>query len=101
MTYPVGIAIDPVFRLFGKTGTYRPPGGGPAVPCTLILDKRDREMQAIGQPMMQGTVIEVRAAEVAAPTNAGTFVIGSSTYTIDGDPITDDPDRLVWVCTVR
>jgi hypothetical protein len=50
---------------------------------------------------MQGAVIEVRRSEVAAPGKGGTFTIDGSSFSVASDPESNDPDRLVWTCTVR
>jgi hypothetical protein len=50
---------------------------------------------------MQGAAIEVRRSEVAAPAKGGTFIVDSKSFSIESDPQSNDPDRLVWTCTVR
>lgn len=110
MSFPAGLAIDPVFSLFGKAARYTPPGGGGSTDCVVIVDKRDREFAEIGRPVLEGTIIEVRASEIAAPARGGQFgpptvsVPGrqelTRTYTIASDPLTEDPDRMVWASTV-
>jgi hypothetical protein len=95
------LAVDATFDAFGKVASYTPTGGT-AVACTVIKDSEDRFLSGFeGKPMLGGTVIEVRATEVAAPAKAGTFLVDAVTYTIADDPQTADPERLVWRCTVR
>jgi hypothetical protein len=96
------IAVDASFAVWGKAATYVPPGGGAPIPCTVIRDVRDRAMSGLkGRPVMEGVVIEVRRSEIAAPARGGTFIIDGSSFSIESDPESDDPERLVWNCTVR
>jgi hypothetical protein len=96
------IAVDASFAIWGKAASYLPPGGGGApTPCIVIRDARDRTMTGLtGRPVMQGTVIEVRRSEIAAPAKGGTFAIDGSSFSIEGDPESEDPERLVWRCVV-
>jgi hypothetical protein len=96
------IAVDASFAVWGRAATYVPPGGGVPILCTVIRNLRDREMTGLnGRPLMQGAVIEVRRSEVAAPAKGGTFTIDGSSVSLASDPESNDPDRLVWTCTVR
>lgn len=96
------IAVDASFAVWGKAATYVPPGGGAPIPCTVIRDLRDREMSGLnGRPFLQRMLIEVRSSEVPAPAKGGTFIVNGSSYSIESDPESDDPERLVWRCTVR
>lgn len=106
------VAVDATYRAFGKAASYTPPGGSAVSPITVIQDQRDLDLSGFsGRPMMQGDVIEVRKSEVAAPVAggvfvpgvlvSGVFVPGATSYTIVGDPKSEDPDRLVWTCVVR
>jgi hypothetical protein len=86
---------------FGLAATYTPPGGGAAIPCIVLRDAQDRQASGtLGRPIMRGTMISVRKAEIAAPAKGGTFVVDGESLVIQGDPETDDADRLIWVCTV-
>jgi hypothetical protein len=92
----------PLFEVFGTAASYTPPGGGPTVGCTIILDARDRELEfGRGSAIMQGQVLQVRRSELPAPAKTGTFAVGSATLTVLDDPRSDDPDRHVWRMTVR
>jgi hypothetical protein len=96
------LAVDASFAAWGKGATYLSPGGGISIPCTVIRDLRDREMNGLtGRPFLQRMLIEVRSSEVAAPAKGGTFIVDGSSFSIEGDPESGDPERLVWRCTVR
>jgi hypothetical protein len=96
------IAVDASFAVWGKAATYVPPGGGAPTPCSVIRNLRDREMTGLnGRPLMQGAVIEVRRSEVAVPAKGGMFIVDGTSFSIASDPESNDPDRLVWTCTVR
>jgi hypothetical protein len=97
------IAVDASFAVWGKAATYVPPGGGVPTPCTVIRNVRDREMTGFsGRPIMRGTIIEVRKSEVGAPARGGvfTFAEDGTAFAIISDPEAQDPERLVWTCTV-
>lgn len=95
-------AIDTLFgdANLGVAATYTPPSGPIISGIRVIHARQDRELQTFGQPFMRGDVIEVRASDVANPQKDGVFTIAGETFTIASDPMMDDPDRLVWKCTV-
>lgn len=102
-------ATDGFFAEFAVPATYTPPGGSSAG-CAVIKSSQDRMIGGgfSGQPMLQGTVIEVRVAEVATVAADGVFALLDSdgiatgeSYTVTGDPKIEDVERLVWTCTVR
>ena len=96
------LAVDASFAVWGKGATYLPPGGGVSIPCTVIRDLRDREMNGLnGRPFLQRMLIEVRSSDIAAPAKGGTFIVDGSSFSIESDPESGDPERLVWRCTVR
>jgi hypothetical protein len=96
------IVVDASFAVWGRAATYVPPGEEVPIPCAVIRNLRDREMTGLnGRPLMQGAAIEVRRSEVAAPAKGGTFIVDSKSFSIESDPQSNDPDRLVWTCTVR
>jgi hypothetical protein len=95
-------AIDVVFEHLGVAATYAPPEGGEAVPCTVIPDQADRELAGLsGRPLMQANVLRVRRSEIAVPVAGGVFVVDGTSFSVVGDPRSDDPLRLEWVCTVE
>jgi hypothetical protein len=94
--------VDAGFVVWGRAATYVPPGGEVPIPCTVIRNLRDREMAGLnGRPVMQGILFEVRRSDIANPAKGGTFVIDGSSFSIASDPESNDPDRLVWTCTVQ
>ena len=95
------LAINAVFAARGRAASYSPPGGGSATPCTVIDDSRDRQAAGgLGRPVMRGNVLKVRKSELPSPAKGGTFTIDTETLKIVGDPVSDDPGRLIWTCTV-
>lgn len=46
-------------------------------------------------------LIEVRSSDIAAPAKGGTFIVDGSAFSIESDPESGDPERLVWRCTVK
>ena len=95
------LVLQPGFRVFGRAASYTPPGGGPAVSCSVILDSSDRELGGLaGRPMLQGRSLMVRRAELPAPAKGGTFLLSGETLVIQDDPVATDADRLLWRCTV-
>ena len=98
------LAVDQVFALYGAEASYMPPGGGTAIDCAVIRNQADRDLAGgltgFSRPIVAGVTIEVRASEIAQPQRAGVFVIAGQNYQISEDPKTEDPDRLVWTCTV-
>jgi hypothetical protein len=98
-------AVDAGFAAFGTEATYTPPGGAP-VPCTIIVNAPDRVVSfGDNRPFAEGTLLDVRASEIAAPVKAGVFAYSDSfgapvSVSVLGDPELRDPERLVWTCRV-
>jgi hypothetical protein len=99
--------IDAAFREHGVPATYI---AGSSTPCTVIVSDEDRNVQFAGtsKPFAAGGRFEIRASEISAPVKDGIIALlaneggaESSRHKIVGDPETDDPFRLVWLCTVR
>lgn len=87
---------------FGQAASYTPPGGGGATACTVLIDAADREVDmAQGRGLLEARVLDVRAAEIAAPAKGGTFTVGAQTLTVIEHPQARDPDRLIWTMRVR
>ncbi len=105
-------AVDEAFEVFGIRATYTPPGGSASPPIRIVAKSADRVVSfGEGRPFAEGTIIDVRASEVAAPAAGGiftpgklvdgTFLPGSVSYAIIGDPERLDDLRLVWTCRVQ
>lgn len=93
------IAVDASFATWGEPAptTYTPPGGGAAVPCTVILDRREAGARPEdGRPPTGQVTIEVRKSEVANPAAGGTFAVGAEVFTVMSRPIAQDASGLVW-----
>ena len=87
---------------WAKAATYTPPGGGAGAPCTVLIGSEDREVSfGTSHAFAEGDVLQVRRSEIAAPARGGTFLIGATTYAIQGDPRTLDADRAIWTCVVK
>lgn len=82
----------------GSLALYTPPSGGGATPCVIIVGGRVEFPEFSAAARTNGVVISVRASEVAAPAAGGVFETDSRSYTIVGDPVTEEPDRQVWLC---
>jgi hypothetical protein len=89
---------------FALAASYTPPGGGAAVACAILFDQADQEIGfGDGRPVTSGKTVTVAADQVAAPARGGIFTItatGEALKVLD-DPTTADPDRKIWICTVR
>jgi hypothetical protein len=95
-------AVDASYDVFGVEATYTAPGYA-AVPCVVIKDSADRSITlGDGRATSQGNTIKVRAAEIAAPADGGTFAITEGpSLVVMGDPETLDAERLEWTCQVK
>ncbi len=97
------LIYGPIFDMYGRTATYRPPTGGGAVDCVVVRNRRDVDLADfnVGQPIVAGDLIKVRASEIAEPMKGGTFTIGSEVVKITEDPRCEESERLVWTMAVR
>jgi hypothetical protein len=95
-------AIDAVFEHFGVAATYTAPGGGAAIPCTILVDRRDPEsQQGEGRPQAGIVTIEGRKSDIALPAKNGVFAVGATNYTVLDRPLAGDPDGLTWTLWAR
>jgi hypothetical protein len=86
---------------FGVAASYVPPGGGTAVACTVLLDRRDpNQRHDDGRPIVGVMVLQVRRDEIAAPAAGGTFTIEATAYSVASRP-EPDQDRQVWTMWVE
>jgi hypothetical protein len=79
--------------------TYTPPGGGPAVPCMVYVD-RDVQPYTVDQMDVATprTVVTFLLAEVANPQHAGTVTLTATaeSFQLDAE-LRRDESRVVWV----
>ena len=92
-------AVDSVFRRLGVAADFVP-ATGDALPGVLVqIRQADVGAGLYGvDTVSAGTVVDVRASEVAAPKKGDAFVIGGAIYTINAAPRREDIHRLVWTC---
>lgn len=94
-------AIDIAFEMNGLRATYVPPGGGAALPCLVMRDKRDIDADAgDGRPPSGQDALLVRASEIAAPAHRGSFTLspedGGNVLSIVNRPQPSDVNGFVW-----
>lgn len=99
------MAVDATFAAFGKAATYKSPPGERvvSVDCTVILNSEDRALNfGSTNAIARGDVIEVRKSELDKPLRDGVFTIAATgeKLTVKSDAKTEDPERLVYSCTV-
>jgi len=89
---------------FGQQAQYLAPGAVTPIPCAIILSRADRELGDFQRSNLhrEGTIGEVRAREIANLEKGGIFTLADgSVRRILDDPITKDPDRLIWTFTLK
>lgn len=88
-------AIDAVFRAFGRDAVYTPAGGA-AVPVRVLFVRPD-VIADIGGTRHFGPaqLVELRAAEIAAPKKGDGIAIDGKSYRLD-QPTQPDDRRLKW-----
>ncbi|QJP14679.1 hypothetical protein G3545_14120 [Starkeya sp. ORNL1] len=80
---------------------YKAGGVGAGVACRVITRQPDELTEFGGTQLVRATtLVDVRIAEVAAPREGDSFVVGATTYTVAGAP-RRDAERLVWTCGCR
>lgn len=97
-------AIDAVYAVYGMAASYVPPGGGPSVPCSVLLDIRDSNSKPDdGSPPAGQATIEVRASEIAQPAAEGVFTMAYSgrVFTVASRPLPKDADGANWTMWVE
>lgn len=106
------LAVNAVFASFGKDAFYIAPydaGDRTPLPCRVIRDSQDR-IGDFGDTRIvaQGEIIEIRMSEISSPMKGGfismavdgAFLVDADKFEIISKPKSEDPERLVWRCTV-
>jgi len=90
-------AMDAIFEdaNMAAEATWTPQGGAP-MPVRVIRKAPD-ELTTFGAAriLSETTFIDVRVSDMASPKPGDTIIIGSDTFTIQGEP-KRDRERLVW-----
>lgn len=81
---------------FADTATYAAPGGGAAVPCTVMVDEAVQVFGDAGEVVGTRTLVTLFQAEVANPLRGGTVVADGSTYKLDEEDARDQ-SMTRWV----
>lgn len=99
-------ANDRLFARFGLDALYRS-GAGDALSGCRVIPRQADELAGFGATQIRasGTVLEVRASEIATVAEGDSFIVyrpdGAQTvYSVEGAP-SRDLERLVWACGVR
>jgi hypothetical protein len=79
---------------------YLASGGGPKIPCRIIVNRGVQLIGSQGQVENFATVITCFAADIgAAPLHGARFYVGAEVFTVDAlDPSTDESS---FVCVVK
>ncbi len=90
-------AMDAIFMdaNMAADATWTPQGGAP-LPVRVIRKAPD-EMTTFGATriLSETTLVDVRVSEMASVKSGDTIIIGTDTFTIQGEP-KRDRERLVW-----
>ena len=96
-------AIDDLFAdpNLGLDAVYRAGGADPGLPVRVMLRRPDR-IDAFGETRLVAatTLVDIRVAEIAAPEEGDSVVMGGETFIVQGQPLRD-AERLVWTLEVR
>jgi len=90
-------AVDAIFQdaNMAADATWTPQGGAP-LPVRVIRKAPD-ELTTFGAAriLSDTTLVDVRVSEIPAPKPGDTIIIGTDTFTIQGEP-KRDRERLIW-----
>jgi len=90
-------AMDAIFadQNMAADATWTPQGGTP-LPVRVIRKAPD-EMATFGATRLLSdtTLVDVRVSEMPTPKPGDTIIIGTDTFTIQGEP-KRDRERLIW-----
>lgn len=90
--------LQGVFARFGTPARYLAPDLV-TTDCRIVVNSADDVASLGNVPIVAGRlIVEVRAAEIAAPSKGGTFIADNREFKIVGAPRRDDPAGLVWTC---
>lgn len=94
-------SADRAFAQWGEAAVYTAPSGVQVQTIAIVktadviaLDPRARARQT-------GRKLELKTSDVSArPKKGATVVIGSLTYSVLEDAVSEDPFNLIWICRV-
>ena len=99
-----GGAIDDLFgdANLAQAATWRAGGTAPPVPVRVILGQPDR-IEGFGETRIWSETarLDLRTAEVQDPRPGDTIEVDGQILVVQGEPVRNDPDRLVWTLDVR
>lgn len=93
-------ALDAIFAdpNMAVDASWWPCGGGPSLPCRIILARPDVTGGFGEAQIVSDTVrLDVRVSEIASPCAGDRVQIGTEMYQVQGEPRRDRL-RLVWQC---
>ena len=93
-------AIDALFidPNIARDARWRPGGEGAGIVVRIVTKRPDKTANfGDSRVMMPTMLIDVRRAEIPAPSSGDTFEMDSETFEIIATPIIDSL-RLVWTC---
>lgn len=91
---------------FGTAALYTPPGGGSAVPCTIVLDLgRPRDFEAEGgrggaRAAIARQRCQVLVDQVPVVAIGGSFEAGARTFRVAADPDLDETGAI-WTVDLQ
>lgn len=88
--------IEAMFSVLGRPAAYILDGGTPIE--IRVIPKRPDEIEEInGMQIVAATnVFDVRRSEISQPKKGDELTFEGETYIIIGEPVSRDPDRLIW-----
>ena len=101
MTGAGNAAVDAVFAACGIDATYVPQSGDPLTVRVVSKQKDQSIAFDITRISVSSRIFEVRVAELAAPEDGDSLIVGAVTYLVQGEPQSLDIDRLIWTLDTR
>jgi hypothetical protein len=81
---------------FADAAAYTPPGGGTAVPCTVLVDRAAQFFGPAGEVVGTRIAVTLFLADVANPQQGGTVTVGDEAFELD-ELDEQDESKSRWV----
>ena len=90
------LVVDRNFFVMGEPAIYTPEDGSPK--SIKVMPRRPDEIIGFGDASISSNtaMFDIRVAEISNPQQGDTLIFKGITYVVQGSPVYQDGDRLIW-----
>jgi hypothetical protein len=90
------------FFVMGEDAVYTPADTGEPLNIKVMASRPDEVFTFQSTPVLSETgIFEIQVSDIPNPQEGDTLQYKGKTYIVQGDPQSNDPDRLIWRLNTR